>query len=148
MTADVFISYSWDSDSHKKWVREFSDALMANGVRTILDQRDLVLGELLPHFMERSIFQSNYVLIICTPEYRQKADARKGGVGYEESIITGDVFSNQNHTKYITILASRTWTESMPTWATGKYGVDLSARPYDDEEFKKLLRTIVKGRIF
>ncbi len=37
--------------------------------------------------MERSITGSDYVLIVCTPTYKQKADARVGGVGYEGHII-------------------------------------------------------------
>lgn len=140
----VFISYSWDSDAHKKWVRELSDKLADNGIQTILDQKDLVLGDPLTRFMEQSIINSDYVLIVCTPMYKQKADTRKGGVGYEESIITGDVFSNQNHRKYITVLASGTWPESTPVWAGGKYGVDLSAYPYIEEEFGKLINTVMK----
>lgn len=138
----AFISYSWDNDLHKKWVKAFAEKLIENGVQVILDQNDLVLGDPLPQFMEQSIAQSNYVLIICTPEYKKKADARKGGVGYEESIITGDIFSTQNHRKYITVLASGTWETSTPIWAGGKYGVNLSNLKFEGEEFEKLVCTL------
>lgn len=143
-TPVVFISYSWDNDAHKKWVRELSNKLLDYGIQTILDQKDLVLGEPLTLFMEQSITNSDYVLIICTPTYKQKADTRRGGVGYEESIITGDVLTNQNHRKYITVLASGTWSASTPIWAGGKYGVDLTTYPYIEEEFSKLVNTVMK----
>lgn len=135
----VFVSYSWDNEQHKIWVRNLSDKLIKNGVQVILDQNDLVLGDPLPHFMEQSIVESDYVLIICTPKYKQKADARKGGVGYEESIISSDVFMTQNHRKYITVLAEGTWETSTPIWAGGKYGVNLSDHQLDGEEFEKLV---------
>lgn len=135
----AFVSYSWDNEQHKRWVKNLSDKLVENGIQVILDQNDLLLGDPLPHFMEQSIVESDYVLIICTPHYKQKADARKGGVGYEESIISSDVFMTQNHRKYITILAEGTWETSTPIWAGGKYGVNLSDHQLDGEEFDKLI---------
>lgn len=138
----VFISYSWDSEDHKRWVKTLSDKLIENGIVTLLDQNDLVLGDPLTQFMEQSITQSDYVLIICTPTYKQKADMRKGGVGYEESIITADVYMHQNHRKYIPVLASGSWATSIPTWAVGKLGVDLMQEPFAGFEFDKLITTI------
>ncbi len=135
----VFVSYSWDNEQHKRWVRNLADKLIENGIQVILDQNDLVLGDPLTHFMEQSIVESDYVLLICTPQYKQKADARKGGVGYEESIISSDVFMTQNHRKYITVLATGTWERATPVWAGGKYGVDLSDQQLDGEEFNKLI---------
>ena len=138
----VFISYSWDSEEHKRWVKTLSDKLIENGIVTLLDQNDLVLGDPLTQFMEQSIANSDYVLIICTPTYKQKADMRKGGVGYEESIITADVYMNQNHRKYIPVLACGSWETSIPTWAIGKLGVDLMKEPFTGAEFDKLITTI------
>lgn len=138
----VFISYSWDSEEHKQWVKTLSDRLIENGIVTLLDQNNLVLGDPLTQFMEQSITNSDYVLIICTPTYKQKADMRKGGVGYEESIITADVYMNQNHRKYIPVLASGSWETSIPTWAVGKLGVDLMKESFSGAEFNKLIATI------
>jgi len=123
-------------------VKTLSDKLIENGIVTLLDQNDLVLGDPLTQFMEQSITQSDYVLIICTPTYKQKADMRKGGVGYEESIITADVYMHQNHRKYIPVLASGSWATSIPTWAVGKLGVDLMQEPFAGSEFDKLITTI------
>ena len=140
----IFISYSWDSEEHRKWVRSLSDKLEAEGIKTILDQKDLLPGDEMPLFMERSITESDFVLFICTPRYKAKADKREGGVGYEENIITGEVLNNQNHRKYIPVLAAGTWAESMPAWANGKLGSDLSGSDKYKDEFERLVKTLKK----
>ena len=142
----IFISYSWDGENHKYWVGKLADRLREHGIKVILDQNDLMLGDPLTQFMEQSIACSDYVLIICTPQYKMKADARKGGVGYEESIITSDVLMTQNHRKYITVLAEGTWETAVPIWAGGKYGVDLLDRSLSGDEFEKLVESLKRSR--
>lgn len=90
----VFISYSWEDEEHKDWVRCFTDKLITNGIDATLDQYDLTLGDRLPQFMEQSIKFADYVLIICTPAYKEKSDSRKGGVGYEGDIISDELLKN------------------------------------------------------
>ena len=34
----VFISYSWEDDKHKQWVRQFADRLLSDGVNVTIDQ--------------------------------------------------------------------------------------------------------------
>ena len=99
------ISYSWDDDGHKTWVATLASKLREDGVTTILDQWHAVPGDQLPEFMEKQIRESDYVLIICTPNYRLKSDGRKGGVGYEGDIMTAEVQTKRNHRKFIPILA-------------------------------------------
>lgn len=112
----AFVSYSWDDDSHKKWVADLAAALRADGVETILDQWHAVPGDPLPAFMEKEIRENDYVLIICTPNYRLKSNDRKGGVGYEGYIMTAEVYGQGNHRKFIPILARGTWENSAPSW--------------------------------
>jgi hypothetical protein len=92
----VFISYSWEPDNppHREWVKEFAARLMSDGVKVTLDQWHAVPGDQLPEFMERAIRRNKYVLIICTPRYKKRADKRVGGVGYEGDIMTAQVLSN------------------------------------------------------
>ncbi|MBR3328387.1 MAG: toll/interleukin-1 receptor domain-containing protein, partial [Atopobiaceae bacterium] len=77
----VFISYSWDSDEHREWVAGFADYLRNAGADVLFDG-NLKLGQRLPKFMEQSIAKADYVVIICTENYKAKADGRIGGVGY------------------------------------------------------------------
>jgi len=67
----VFISYSWDNDAHRAWVKELAERLVLNGVHVKLDQWDLVPGDSLTQFMEHEISASDFVLVICTPNYAQ-----------------------------------------------------------------------------
>jgi nucleotide-binding universal stress UspA family protein len=139
----VFMSYSWDNDDHKKWVRELAARLRSDGIDVTLDQWHLVPGDQLPEFMERAVRESDYVLIICTHKYKERSNNRLGGVGYEGDIITAEVMTTRNHRKFIPILRQQSWDESAPNWLTGKYYIDFSASPYRQKDYDDLLTTLL-----
>ena len=121
-----FISYSWDSPLHKDWVRFLAEQLQENGVYVLLDQWDVSLGDQLTEFMESSIRESDYVLLICTPNFATKANAGKGGVGYEKSIVTGEIFTNSApDTKYVALLRQGSQIESIPSYLKSKAYIDF-----------------------
>ena len=138
----AFISYSWDSDEHREWVRDLSAQLRTDGVNVILDRWHAVPGDQLPEFMERSIRENDYVLIVCTPKYKEKSDGRKGGVGYEGDIMTAEVFTTQNNRKFIPLLRMGEWRNVAPSWLGGKYHIDLRGKPYSEEHYQDLLVTL------
>jgi hypothetical protein len=146
ITPTAFISYSWDDDGHKKWVKTIATKLREDGVNVKLDQWELVPGDQLPSFMEKSIRGVDFVLIICTPKYKQKSDNREGGVGYEGDIITAELFQNQNHRKFIQILRRSEWIESAPSWISAKYYIDLRDSANFDSNYKDLITTILNIR--
>ena len=45
MVPKAFISYSWDDDAHKEWVRQLATRLRADGVDVTLDRWDCALGD-------------------------------------------------------------------------------------------------------
>lgn len=143
----TFISYSWDDDSHKDWVLQLATDLRNDGVETILDQWHAVPGDQLPAFMEREIRENDYVLIVCTPNYKLKSDQRKGGVGYEGDIMTAEVHTQGNHRKFIPILARGTWEQSAPSWLKGKYFIDLSSHDKKVRNYSDLKATVLGLRI-
>lgn len=138
----AFVSYSWDDDHHKKWVEQLATRLRGDAVEIILDQWHAVPGDQLPEFMEREIRENDYVLIICTPKYKQKLDNRSGGVGYEGDIMTGEIYSKGNHRKFIPILARGTWEDAAPSWLKGKYFIDLSGDHVFEQGYHDLLTTV------
>lgn len=144
----VFISYSWDSEEHKQWVKSLTDKLIQDGVDASLDQYDLTLGDRLPHFMEQRIAESNHVLIICTPKYKIKSDQRAGGVGYEGHIISGELLSSRNERKFIPVIREGTPFTSMPKCLEGKLAIDLTGdRNFnDDHNYKDLITTLYGNR--
>ena len=138
----VFISYSWDNDNHKAWVRELSARVRSDGIVVTLDQWHLVPGDQLPEFMERSVRESDYVLIVCTHKYKVRSNNRQGGVGYEGDIITAESMATRNQRKFIPILRQQSWTDSAPNWLLGKYYIDFSSSPYPQESYDDLLGTL------
>ena len=138
----VFISYSWDSDDHKAWVTSLSNYLKAAGCEVLIDS-DQRLGQRIPKFMEQSISRADYVLVICTEKYKQKADSRSGGVGYESNIISGDLYASSglSEEKYIPLLRSGSWGSALPDYLSGKLGVDCSSGVIDESSMKDLLTT-------
>lgn len=137
----VFISYSWESEAHREWVTDLGTRLLSDGVNVMMDDFQLQAGDQLPHFMERAIRESNFVLIICTHGYRRSVEERLGGVGYEGNIITAEMLSGVSERKFIPVLRTKPWNESAPGFCLGKLYVDLSGDPYSDTEYERLLAT-------
>ncbi|HEY5731981.1 MAG TPA: toll/interleukin-1 receptor domain-containing protein, partial [Anaerolineales bacterium] len=61
----VFISYSWDDDMHREWVREFATRLRSDGIDVTLDRWHAVPGDQLSQFMENAVRDSDFVLCVC-----------------------------------------------------------------------------------
>ncbi len=142
----AFMSYSWDNDAHTEWVRDLAARLRYDGVDVILDQWHTVPGDQLPEFMEEAIRENDYVLIVCTPNYRVKSDERKGGVGYEGDIITAELLTNRDNRKFIPILRGSDWHSSASSWLKGKYYISLNSSPYSEDQYDDLLATIHRTR--
>ena len=128
--ASVFISYSHDSDEHKKWVgelvKDLRQRLSSSNVDFVFDQSNLKPGQDIARFMERGISESDYVLVICTLNYNQKADSGHGGVGYEKMIITSELLANQDTHKFIPIVRNVTSARRTPLCLSTRLYVDLS----------------------
>jgi hypothetical protein len=130
-TPKAFISYAWEADAHRRWVEGFAATLRQYGIEAIIDQWYTAYGDQLPHFMEASIRDADYVLIICTPTYKERSDGRSGGVGYEGDIIAGEVLAGANPRKFIPILRRGTQHDAIPTSLIGKKYVDLTGDDID-----------------
>ena len=60
----VFVSYSWDYDGHRDWVRDLASRLRSDGVDAGLDRWKLAPGDQQPEFMERAVRENDFVLIV------------------------------------------------------------------------------------
>lgn len=93
----LFISYSWDSDTHQKWAKNLADKLEEfEEIHIIFDQYDLDSFDDKNYFMEHAVFENDVVIIIITNNYVEKSNTRSGGVGIETKMS-----------------ASRHWEESL-----------------------------------
>ena len=136
----VFISYSWDDEAHKAWVEKFATDLNKY-VHVILDQWDLRVGNDMAQFMEQSVSQSNKVLCILTPNYKQKCDSRKGGSGFEFSLISAEIVRKNPPSKFIPILRFGDFDNSCPTALGPRLGLDFSSN--DPVIYKEMLKKLL-----
>lgn len=128
----VFVSYSRDSDIHRKWVERLANALEPmREFHVVFDGYELHAGKDLTHFMERGV-TSDRVVVVITPEYVRKATARVGGVGYESSVISSALFQDQLTDRFVPVL--REGIEIPPFLRTKLY-VDFR----DDDRFESAL---------
>ena len=145
-TPSVFFSYSWDDRFHKLWVLKLAAHLIRNGINVIIDEWDLSKFNNDMHvFMESGIRDSDYVIMICTPKYAKKANEREGGVGIENTIITGEYYDKKKGRKYIPIVRnySKKFTESLPSYLKTKYTIDFNDDSEYEQKFDELLRSLL-----
>ena len=140
----VFISYSWESKEHSDWVKSLADKLLADGIEAIIDSYDVSPGDRLPKFMESSIRDSDYVIIICTEEYKRKANNREKGVGYESHIISAELYNNHNDRKFIPVIRQGDFNSALLTYLDGKLAIDLRGNPFNEDSYKDLIASIFK----
>ena len=142
----TFISYSWDDDAHKEWVKQLATRLRADGVDVTLDRWHSAPGDQIPAFMERAVRENDFVIAVCTPRFKERSDGRGGGVGYEGDIMTAYAFTGGDKRKFIPVLRRGSWSEAAPTWLLGRAKIDLSRDPYSESEYEELLRTLHGAR--
>lgn len=142
MTKTVFISYSHDSEEHKKWVRQLATRLVRNGIQVILDQWDLRAGEEIPRFVEDSILGSDRVLLICTEQYARKANQRTGGVGLEALVINSSLMSDLGTTKFLVLVRQNSETVELPELLKSRLYLDFSNTENFDAEIERLIKEI------
>lgn len=139
----AFLSYSWDGQEHQQWVNEFAERLQGeSGVEIIFDRWHLNPGDDKLQFMEQAVVDSNFVIVVCTPTYAERANKRQGGVGYESMVITAELAAHILTNKFIPVLRKGTWTSSLPVYLKSRMGVNLSDEPYHEDEYERLLRVL------
>ncbi|MCW5219844.1 TIR domain-containing protein [Verminephrobacter aporrectodeae subsp. tuberculatae] len=142
----VFISYSHDSQDHKKWVLDLATRLCNNGIDAILDQWELGPGQDLLQFMNKHLRAANRILMICTENYVKKANDGTGGVGYENMIITGQLFNNTDSNKFIPLIR-QIGTSTVPSFLQSKIRLDFSDSQFEFS-FDELIRSILGAPLY
>jgi hypothetical protein len=141
----LFISYCWESDineDHKSWVRSLADILINNRINVILDQYELRFGSNMIHFMENAVCKADKIIVIFTPGYKKKAEARKGGVGYEYSIINAYMYKDQIESKVIPVLRMGEREDSVPDFMHQYVGIDMRTDSKFNEAIDEILRDL------
>lgn len=139
----VFISYSHDTREHKQWVLELAQELRGqHRVEVILDQWDLEHGDDMARFMRESVDRCDRVLMICTEPYVEKADAGKGGVGYEAMIVDGELIRNLGTKKFIPVIRQDGEEIRLPKSVGTRLGANLSEGVNRADEMQLLVERL------
>lgn len=142
----LFISYSWTNKDHEKWVINLANELVENGVDVVLDKWHLKEGQDAHAFMEKMVTDHDIkkVVIICDKVYAQKADRRSGGVGTETQIISPEIYSKSEQSKFVAVLSEKDENGNpyLPTYYKSRIYIDLSNDELYASNFEQLLRWI------
>lgn len=142
----VFLSYAWTSETHRRWVHQLADDLVANGIDVLFDGYSLRPGHDTFAYMEQIVTRADVskVLCICDELYQTKADGREGGVGTETQIITPELYAKTEQTKFVALVRERdpTGKPRLPAFLAGRFFIDFSDDDQYHERFDELLRDI------
>ncbi len=147
----VFISYAWSTKQYEEKVIEFASRLMGDGIEVLLDKWSIDPGADTVNYMERCVKDGtvNYVLMLLDEKYAEKADDRKGGVGIETQIISGEVYNNVEQTKFIPIVFERDSKGEIhiPTYLKNRFHYDLT-KENSEEEYVNLVKNIYGVEVY
>lgn len=142
----VFISYSWYPKENQIKVQQLAERLSSDGVHVIIDIWDLQDGQDKNKFMEQMVNNPDVkkVLLVCNEIYAEKANARKGGVGIESTIVSDEIYQNAEETKFIPIVFEYNddGKPAVPVFVKSRIFIDLSTDEKFEEGYDQLLRDI------
>jgi len=148
----VAISYSWGIEEYENKVENLATQLRHNGVNSILDIWETSLGSSFTDYME-GFTDCDYILVICTPEYKKKASASNNsdkitGVFYESKLMKNHFLEEglNNKEKFIPILLGGSKKDSIPSWLYDSHYVDLTNNSNWDSEVLKLSKHLLGKR--
>lgn len=146
MKPKVFISYSWSSPGHQARIRQWAEQLVNNGVDVVLDVWDLREGDDKYAFMEKMVTDESvtHVLVFSDSEYTAKADARKAGVGTESQIISGEVYSKVQQSKFLPVVCEfdDSGEPFLPTFLKSRIWIDFSSPEAANDNWEQLIRVL------
>lgn len=142
----IFISYAWKPEANKQWVKTLAQELRENGIDVQLDQFHLKPGHDAQFFMEQMVTREDVrkVLLVCTEQYKRKADKREGGAGNEAQIISPELANKVDQTKFVPLVRERDAEGKafLPAFLGSPRYIDFSDDDAYDASFEELVRDI------
>lgn len=138
-TGEVFIMYSWDSEDHKERVLSLWKTLRENGFDAVID-RQVSQENTATDFnvmMHKAITDYHKVIILLSEGYAKKADAFKGGVGFEYTMLIKDI--QEHNRKYILVTFDKISNDIFPAYLKGREAIRLSEEADLEVLFRKLM---------
>ena len=148
----VFVSYSWTTPEHEDFVIKLAEDLVSSGVDVIIDKWCLRDGQDSYAFMESMVNDKTIskVLIISDKGYAEKANNRKGGVGTETQIISPEIYSSAEQTKFVVVVTEKDDEGRfyVPNFYKGRLFIDMTDSSSMSEGVERILRWIFDRPVF
>ncbi len=141
----ILVSYSHDSDEHRRLVRQLADSLKENGFDVSFDQylpEDPPEGW--PLWMEKEIRYAHKVLMVCTESYlrrvqKEEVPGKGRGVCWEANLIYAELYLSQTKSnKFIPVILREEDRQFVPM----PLGASSVFRIEDGADFEKLFRSL------
>jgi hypothetical protein len=140
----VFISYTQESQEHNDLAVGIANRLRKIGFQSDIDQYHY--NEKWPLWMEKSIQESDFVLVICTETYRNRWDANeeegKGlGAQWEGNLVRNELYqSPRRNDKFIPVVFDETYRKFIPIPLADVTRIDIGTKL---EYFEKLQKRLL-----
>lgn len=119
-TPRAFISYSHDSEEHRKRVLALAGRLRDEGVDAWLDRYEQAPSEGWPRWMQRQFQEADFILVICTQTYKrrfegQEAPGQGKGATFEGLLATQLLYDAATvNRKIVSVLLDGATQDSIP----------------------------------
>ena len=148
----VFISYSYDSKSHKTWCLRLYKRLRENGVDAILDQAYRGTTTIdFNSFMLKGIRNSDLIIVVLTPNYKSKIKSEAGGASVEFGLLRDEILRKE-YKRIIFLLREGDFSSTAPFEVRGVEQFDFRKEELDwkeaSEAFLTLLHRVFRIPIF
>ncbi len=146
----VFISYAWDSDdpSHGEAVRSLWTFLRSCGIDAQLDLDAAQQRQDWPLWMGRQIREADYVLVIASRAYRERAEGRSGpdqgrGVQWEARLIRDAFYADQHAlNRFIPVVLPGQSVDGVPDFLSPASSTVYTVSDFTVEGAELLLRLL------
>jgi len=142
----VFVTYAWESDEHNDKVISFVDFLRKKGYNASMDRKESQkkTSTDFNQMMIDGLKNSDKIIVVLSPKYKEKADEFKGGVWFEFGIILEQLKKTEN--KYIFVTFGPYNDNSIPIALGGRDILDLK-KDQDENEFNELFAKLESKEI-
>jgi hypothetical protein len=140
----VFISHTSKTDEAVEWVKALAFYLIDQGIQARLDRFHLRRGMDLQQWMCNELAMARKVIVVCDEAYKQKADGRLGGVGWETMIIQGDIASlPSDSTKYQVVVRAPELEKGLPVYLKTRYAFHAPGKVQDKAFREELVKELL-----
>lgn len=140
----VFISHTSKTKPSEEWVETLATFLLEQGIQARLDRFHLRRGMDLPQWMCNELALAHKVIVICDEAYKQKADGRLGGVGWETMIIQGDMATlPPESTKYQIVVRAADIERGLPMYLRTKFAFHAPGSDLEESFREELLKELL-----